>query len=100
MDGLRGSDPYLPCESGLEAKERLAGSFERSKGLAKSIAALEKLEKRGAVQSSVQAGRLQRQVRELSTERRQIVKMLNTLGHSYPCDHQRTHRPRGGGDQR
>jgi len=69
---------------------------ELDKGSAKLLAALEKLEKRGVAQSALQTSRLQRQVRELSTERRQIVKMLNTLGHSYPCDHRRTYRPTGG----
>ena len=73
--------------------------IELDSGLAKSIAALQKLESRG-VQGSLQVGRLQRQIRELSTERRRIIEMLTALGHSYPCDHQGAVGTPDGGDPR
>jgi hypothetical protein len=54
----------------------------------KAIAAVERLEKKRVPQSSPRAGRLQQQIRELSSERLRLVGMLNAMGHSYPCDHQ------------
>jgi hypothetical protein len=54
----------------------------------KAIAAVEGLQKKGVPHSSPRAGRLQQQIRELSTERLRLVSMLNAMGHSYPCDHQ------------
>ena len=67
-------------------------------GSLKLIAALERLQRRGT-KNSLQADRLQRQIRELSGERRQLVAMLNGLGHGYPCDHQLINQSPEGDDQ-
>ena len=68
-------------------------------GSAKLIAMLEKLERRGA-QSSFQADRLQRRIREISAERFHITAMLRALGHGFPCGHERTNPPPESADER
>ena len=41
-----------------------------------------------------QVTRVQREWRAVMVERRQIINMLTALGHSYPCDHRGTIKPR------